>query len=55
VVRQPVQELGRLAAELLFERLNNGGSQLPRRNIVLPVDLIVRESCGCGPNPAAID
>ena len=53
VVRQPVQELGRVAAELLFERLNNGKAQPPRRNIVLPVDLIVRESCGCGPHRAA--
>ena len=52
VVRQPVQELGRVAAELLFERLNNGKTQSPRKNIMLPVDLILRESCGCEPSPA---
>jgi LacI family transcriptional regulator len=46
VVRQPADELGRVAADLLFERLGDKkatGGKL----IVLPVELIVRRSCGC--------
>lgn len=46
VVRQPAEMLGREAARLLFERLNGGVVQ-DRRSIVLPTNLIVRESCGC--------
>ncbi|MBX6763395.1 MAG: LacI family DNA-binding transcriptional regulator [Rubrobacteraceae bacterium] len=46
LVRQPVEELGRRAAELLFDRLEGKGSPSPSR-IVLPTRLVVRESCGC--------
>ncbi len=46
LVRQPATELGRRAAELLFERLD-GRSSSPSRRVVLATDLIVRESCGC--------
>lgn len=48
VVRQPFEELGRQAAELLFARLNqNTGVRKEAKRIVLPVELIVRKSCGC--------
>jgi LacI family transcriptional regulator len=47
VVRQPAAELGRRAAELLFERLAGGRSAQPQR-VVLPTELVVRASCGCG-------
>jgi LacI family transcriptional regulator len=49
VVRQPSDELGRVAARLLFERLN-GWSSMPSagQKVVLPVELVVRRSCGCG-------
>ncbi len=58
VVRQPASELGRVAAEMLIERLHerNGsgnGSAAPAlktfrvKQRVLPVEFIVRESCGC--------
>jgi LacI family transcriptional regulator len=46
VVRQPIVELGRRAASLLLDRLNNNGSYEPMR-IVLPTELILRGSCGC--------
>jgi LacI family transcriptional regulator len=45
-VRQPAERFGYEAARLLFERLN-GEAQGERRSIVLPTDLILRESCGC--------
>ncbi len=49
VVRQPRDEIGRVAAGLLFERLA-GWSALPSggQKVVLPVELVVRRSCGCG-------
>ena len=43
-VRQPMQELGATAFEVLYRRISLGGGQ---RDIVLPVELVVRESCGC--------
>jgi LacI family transcriptional regulator len=47
VVRQPAAELGTVAAGLLFNRL--AGEPLPKqgREVVLPVELVVRRSCGC--------
>jgi LacI family transcriptional regulator len=52
VVRQPSQELGRVGATLLFKRLN-GSSEIPQtgERVVLPVELVVRRSCGCGRPP----
>jgi len=49
VVRQPSYELGRVAANLLFDRLADA-SELPEpgQKVVLPVELVVRRSCGCG-------
>ena len=47
-VRQPVEALGRTAAEMLFERLMAGSSaaERPAKKIVLPVDFVIRGSCG---------
>ena len=47
MVRQPAAELGTVAAGLLFNRLS--GEPLPKqgREVVLPVELVVRRSCGC--------
>ncbi|WP_143527946.1 LacI family DNA-binding transcriptional regulator [Rubrobacter xylanophilus] len=50
LVRQPADELGRRAARLLIDRLENKLPPTPRRT-VLPTELIIRESCGCQPNP----
>ncbi len=41
-VRQPVYEMGRLAARMLFERIN--GDKSPAREIVLKTELIIRDS-----------
>jgi len=43
-VRQPMQELGGMAFQVLYKRISTGKSE---PDVVLPVQLIVRESCGC--------
>jgi LacI family transcriptional regulator len=54
VVRQPNELLGRTAAEVLFRRLE--GTHKPRAgtSTVLPVELIVRGSCGADLKSQAI-
>lgn len=47
VVDQDPDAIGRFAATRLFDRRNHPGRQM-RRRTVLPVDLIVRESCAVG-------
>lgn len=47
VVRQPVVELGRMAAALLFQRLLATGTPEPQKKVILPVELVLRRSCGC--------
>lgn len=44
-VRQPTHRLGQRAIEILIAQLDDH-SPIPRR-VVLPTNLIVRESCGC--------
>lgn len=48
VVRQPTEQLGHEAASLLFARLD-GGADAPARKRLLPVELVIRRSCGCHP------
>jgi len=50
-VRQPIQELGATAFEVLHSRINGSGG---RRDVVLPVRLMIRESCGCAHQPSAL-
>ena len=45
VVAQPIYELGKVAADLLFERLEN--NDLPPRERILEHTLMVRQSCAC--------
>lgn len=47
VVRQPAQEMGRVATNLLFDRIARG--ELPRtgNRVILPVEIVLRRSCGC--------
>lgn len=45
-VRQPAEAFGAEAATLLFERIA-GSSEGERRSVILPTDLILRQSCGC--------
>jgi LacI family transcriptional regulator len=42
-VRQPMHELGRRAARLLFDRVDGQAST----SVVLRTTLVVREGCGC--------
>ncbi|MFC5289957.1 LacI family DNA-binding transcriptional regulator [Actinokineospora guangxiensis] len=46
-VRQPVQELGALAADRLHDLV--GGDRPPTDTRVLPTRLVLRASCGCTP------
>ncbi len=47
VVRQPAQEMGRVAARLLFDRIARGETPRTGNRIVLPVEIVLRRSCGC--------
>jgi DNA-binding LacI/PurR family transcriptional regulator len=54
VVRQPVGQLGRTSAEMLFsllkaEKRTKASAITPT---ILPVELILRQSCGCPPEIA---
>jgi LacI family transcriptional regulator len=51
VVRQPVYQIGETAANLLFERIAR--DQFPTRGhrVVLPLELVIRRSCGCHAPP----
>lgn len=44
-VRQPVREIGELAATRLHERVTQGAA--PMDPVVLPTELVIRSSCGC--------
>jgi LacI family transcriptional regulator len=47
VVRQPTQEMGRVATNLLFDRIARGELPQTGNRIVLPVEIVLRRSCGC--------
>lgn len=47
VVRQPALEMGRVATNLLFDRIARGESPRTGNRIVLPVEIVLRRSCGC--------
>ncbi len=47
VVRQPAQEMGRVAANLLLDRISRGELPQTGNKIVLPVEIVLRRSCGC--------
>lgn len=51
VVRQPVQRVGEEAAKLLFSRIegNAGKAKRSAQKLSLPVELVIRRSCGCKP------
>lgn len=46
-VRQPVQKIGSVAASQLFERMERGEIPQAGNHIMLPVELVLRRSCGC--------
>jgi LacI family transcriptional regulator len=47
VVRQPTQEMGRVATNLLFDRIERGELPQTGNRTVLPVEIVLRRSCGC--------
>jgi len=50
-VRQPVQQLGSVAFDALYSMID--GKKPEQRQLTLPVELVLRSSCGCVPqNPA---
>ena len=49
-VRQPIQEIGATAFEVLYSMISD--AEAVQRDVVLPTRLIPRESCGCRPDPA---
>ena len=54
VIHQDGEEMGRFAAERLFDRLDDPGRKLPRRT-VLPVALVTRSSCAMPGEKLGID
>lgn len=54
-VQQPTEEMGRLAAEILFEGIE--GKTRPRKKILcqrLPCRLVIRQSCGAPVSPPSL-
>ena len=49
-VRQPIQDLGATAFEILHSMISKGEPE--QRDVVLPTRLVRRESCGCAADPA---
>lgn len=49
VVRQSAHELGRSGAKLLFDMIRSGASpkEMPKTRLILPTELVIRNSCGC--------
>jgi LacI family transcriptional regulator len=45
-IRQPAAELGRTSTRLLLQKIRSTSSTSSART-VLPVTLMIRESCGC--------
>jgi DNA-binding LacI/PurR family transcriptional regulator len=45
-IAQPKSEMGRTSVGLLLERIRHRGEVIDPRRVVLPVELVVRESCG---------
>jgi LacI family transcriptional regulator len=54
VVRQPALEMGRVAANVLFERIAQGEIPETGNRIILPVEVVLRRSCGCKHRTAAV-
>jgi len=52
VIRQPVYQIGEAAANLLFERISRGQFPAKGHRVVLPLELVIRRSCGCHAPPA---
>jgi LacI family transcriptional regulator len=51
-VRQPIEQMGATAFDVLYSMISGTGSD---PNVVLPVRLMLRESCGCPHAPASLE
>lgn len=54
VVRQPAEKMGHLAAEQLFRHIGRSETPITGNRIVMPVELVLRRSCGCKHKTAVI-
>jgi LacI family transcriptional regulator len=45
-VIQPKEEIGRYAFNVLLNRINNKGNSIEKQQMILPVKLVIRNSCG---------
>lgn len=45
VINRPTWEMGQIAAEILLERIENKNADHPMKEMVLPTNLLIRESC----------
>jgi LacI family transcriptional regulator len=59
VIQQPIEQMGRVAAEMLFERLKRGGAGgasgwFDGQQVKLATKLVRRASCGCEPENESI-
>lgn len=52
-IDQPAEDIGREAARLLISRIEGAPSQARAQHILLKPRLVIRESCGSAPSPAA--
>ncbi len=43
---QPKEEIGRYAFDVLLNRIKNKGNSIEKQQIILPVKLVIRNSCG---------
>jgi LacI family transcriptional regulator len=50
-VRQPVQQMGAIAFDALYSMID--GHKPEQRQLTLPVELVLRSSCGCVPQSPA--
>jgi LacI family transcriptional regulator len=54
-VRQPAAELGRSAARLLLDWIRFGShAEYLSPRVILPTELVIRQSCGCEPPPKLV-
>ncbi len=51
VISQPAEELGKIAGRLLFAKMKKQVALTETSEVVLPVELIIRHSCGCTYEP----
>ncbi len=54
VIRQPAHKMGETAINLLFDRIARDDIAHIGNRVVLPVEMVLRRSCGCGDSPSHV-